>query len=66
MLKADEYTVRGGVKYGLKLVHVVQQPKLPPDNWKFGDDMLGNGRDLFQANLDSLFYGKFRGLCTQE
>ena len=25
-----------------------------------------NGPDLFQANLDSLFYGKFRGLWTRE
>ena len=25
-----------------------------------------NGRDLFQANLDSLLYGKFRGLWTKE
>ena len=27
---------------------------------------LENGRDLFQANLDSLFYGKFGGLWTKE
>ena len=25
-----------------------------------------NGRDLFQANLNSLFYGKFRSLGTKE
>ena len=25
-----------------------------------------NGRDLFQANVDSLFYGKFCGLWTKE
>ena len=25
-----------------------------------------NGRDLFQANLDSLLVGKFRGLWTKE
>ena len=34
----------------------------PTGQSKFVDDMLGNGRELFQANLDSLFYGKFRGL----
>ena len=27
---------------------------------------LENGRDLFQANVDSLFYGKFCGLWTKE
>ena len=27
---------------------------------------LENGRDLFQANLDSLFYDKFHGLWTKE
>ena len=25
-----------------------------------------NGRNIFQANLDSLFDGKFRGLWTKE
>ena len=32
----------------------------------FGDDMPGNGRDLNQANLDQLFYGRYRGLWTKE
>ena len=31
----------------------------------FGDDMLENDRDLFQENLDSLFYGKFRRLWNK-
>ena len=32
------------------------------------DDMddTENGRDLFQANLNSLLYGKFCGLWTKE
>ena len=38
----------------------------PTGQSKFVDDMPGNGRELFQANLDSLFYGKFRGLWTKE